>query len=274
MGENSKLCMGCMNELNENGSCDVCGYADGTPYLPAYLSPKTILNDRYLVGKLLSYNGEGATYIAYDNFKNEKVFIREFMPDALCNRVRGTSVINVNPSKLVQYKNLMAEFTELNKSLSKMRTLSHISSALDLFAQNNTTYSVLEYFEGITLKHFLQDNAGELSWQQVKKLFPPIFTTLSLIHNAGITHRGLSLDTIFYTSKGELKISGFSIPESRTANSELASELFVGFAAPEQYSSDDWQGTWTDVYAISAILYRVLSGCMPTDAVSRIGNVV
>lgn len=272
MDENTKRCMGCMNETNQEGQCERCGYIDGTPYLPSYLAPKTILNDRYLVGKLLSYNGESATYIGYDNVKNEKVYIREFMPDVLCNRVRGSSIISVNPNKLVQYKNYMSEFTELNKSLSKMRTLSHINPALDLFAQNNTTYSILEYIDGITLKHYLQDNAGELSWQQVKKLFPPIFTTLNIIHNAGIVHRGISLDTIYYTSKGELKITGFCISGGRTANSELAPELYVGFAAPEQYSSTEWQGTWTDVYALSAVLYRVLTGCMPTDAVSRIGN--
>jgi len=272
MGESFKLCMGCMNPMSENGVCDTCGYIDGTPYLPSYLAPKTILNERYIVGKLKSYNGESATYMAYDKVTNEKVFVREFMPDTLCSRVRGSSLISVNPSKLVQYKNFMSEFTDLNKILTKMRTLSHINPALDLFAQNNTTYVVLEYIDGITLKHYLQDNAGELTWQQVKKLFPPIFTTLSLIHNAGIVHRGISLDTIYFTKKGELKLTGFSIPASRTANTELAPELFGGFAAPEQYSSNNWQGTWTDVYAISSVLYRVLTGCMPTEAVSRIGN--
>lgn len=272
MSDSLKLCMGCMNQLGENGICSTCGYIDGTPYLPAYLAPKTVLNERYIVGKLLTYNGEGATYIGYDKVTNETVNIREFMPDTLCSRVRGSSIISVNPSKLVQFKNYMAEFSELSKSLSRMRTLSHISPALDIFLQNNTTYVVLEYIDGISLKHYLQENAGELTWQQVKKLFPPIFTTLSLIHNAGVIHRGISLDTIYYTKKGELKITGFNIAGSRTANSELAPELFVGFAAPEQYSSNNWQGTWTDVYAISAILYRCLTGCLPTEAVSRMGN--
>lgn len=272
MGDSLKLCMGCMNPIDDNPKCPNCGYYDGTPHLPSYLPPKTILNDRYIVGKLLNYNGEGATYIGYDKVINKKVQIREFFPDTLCTRVPGSFLVSINPSKLVQYKNLMAEFSELHKSIMKMRTLSHICSALEVFTQNNTTYVILEYIEGKSLKRFLQDNAGEISWQQAKTLFPPIFTTLSLIHNSGIIHRGISLDTIYYTDAGELKITGFCTSAARTSNSDIAPELFAGYAAPEQYSSDKWQGTWTDVYAISAVLYRVLTGCMPTESISRIGN--
>ena len=272
MGDKLKLCLGCMEPKADDGICPNCGYANNNPYLPSYIAPGSILNERYLVGKLLSYNGEGATYIAYDVVTNKKMLIREYMPDALCTRVRGSSIICVNQQNLVQYKNFMAEFTELNKTLSKMRTLNHINPALDLFAENNTTYVVFDYIDGITLKQYLQENAGELSWDEVKKLFPPIFTTLSLVHNAGIVHKGISLETIFITSRGELKLTGFCITASRTANTEIASELYAGYAAPEQYSSSNWQGTWTDVYAISAILYRILTGCMPTEAISRIGS--
>ncbi len=272
MGDSLKLCMGCMNPLGDGNVCSSCGYIDNTPFLPSYLAPKTVLNDRYIVGKLLNYNGEGATYIGYDRVINTKVQIREYYPDTLCTRILGSSLVSINQNKLVQYKNLMSEFIELNKSLMKMRTLSHICSALDVFQQNNTSYVILEYIDGISLKHYLQDNAGELSWQQAKKLFSPVFTTLSLIHNSGIIHRGLSLDTIYVTQGGELKITGFCTPATRTSNSDIAPELFAGYAAPEQYSSNNWQGTWTDVYSISAVLYRVLTGCMPAEAISRIGN--
>lgn len=55
-----------MNEKESDGPCEKCGYSNDAPYLPSYLAPGTILNDRYIVGKLLSYNGEGATYIGFD----------------------------------------------------------------------------------------------------------------------------------------------------------------------------------------------------------------
>ncbi|MDE6600377.1 MAG: PASTA domain-containing protein, partial [Oscillospiraceae bacterium] len=101
---------------------------------------------------------------------------------------------------------------------------------------------------------------------------PPIFTTLSLVHNAGLVHRGISPENIIVTDKGELKLTGFCIADERTANTELASELYNGYAAPEQYNSSNWQGTWTDVYGISALLYRILTGVVPTEATSRLSS--
>ena len=272
MNEDSKLCMGCMGNNTVNGVCTDCGYSDKTPFLPSYLAPRTVLNERYIVGKLLSYNGEGALYIAYDTVTSKKITIKEYMPDTLCSRTKGDPEIKVNTNNLAQYKTYLSEFVELNKTLSRMRTLNHINAVHDIFAENNTAYAVLEMIKGVSLKKYLQDFAGELTWEQTKKLFPPIFTTLSLVHNAGIVHRGISLDTIYVSDKGDLKLTGFSIIASRTANTELASELFAGYAAPEQYSSSNWHGTWTDVYGIAAVLYRVLTGCMPTEAVARVGT--
>jgi len=48
------LCMGCMREKNEGViKCLKCGYVDGSPFLPSYLPPRTVLQERYLVGKFL-----------------------------------------------------------------------------------------------------------------------------------------------------------------------------------------------------------------------------
>lgn len=273
--ENLNLCYGCMNpkNCNENGICNICGYNENAPYLPSYLAPGTKLCDnRYIVGKLKSYNGESANYLAYDTITQSKVIIKEYMPDTLCSREKGTPAIAVNPKYVAQYKTFLSEFVELNKMLSKMRTLNHIISAIDLFGENNTGYVVFGYFEGITLGEYLKNNAGELTWEEVRKLFPPIFTTLSLVHNAGLIHRGISPENILINENGEVKITGFAISEERTANTDLASELYNGYAAPEQYNSSNWQGTWTDVYGICALLYRVLTGAVPTDAMSRVAD--
>ena len=165
----------------------------------------------------------------------------------------------------------MAEYTELNKSLAKMRSLSsHLSPTLDLFAENNSTYAVYEYIDGVRLVDYLKENAGELSWSEVSAMFPPLFTTLSLVHNAGVLHRGISPDTIYVTDKGELKLTDFCISAVRTANTELKNEIFSGYAAPEQYSAASRQGTWTDVYGICAVLYRILTGSKPDSANVRL----
>lgn len=262
------LCMGCMNDKTYDGPCKLCGYSDSDPYIPTYLAPKTILNERYIVGRLLSYNGEGAVYIGFDTAAGAKVTIKEFMPDTLCTRRKGETVITVNSQNSPLYKTYMSEFEDLNRTLMKLHGMTHIQAVLDVFCENNTCYAIFEFINGISLKTFLANSSGGLTWDQVKELFPPIFTTLSLAHQAGIIHRGLSPQTIFVTDKMELKLAGFCISAARTTNTEIACEIFNGYAAPEQYTNDEMNGTWTDVYGIAAVLYRVLTGTAPIEAAS------
>ena len=272
MADINKLCMGCMCEKEHSGPCEQCGYTDDAPYLPSYLAPRTMLNDRYIAGKLLSYNGEGATYIGFDTVTGTKVTIKEYMPDTLCSRKKDQPQIIVDQNQLPLYKTYMSEFIELNKALMKARSMTHIQTVLDIFPQNNTAYVVFEYINGISLKSYLSNCSGELSWDRVKELFPPILTTLSLVHSAGIIHRGISPQTILVTDKTELKLIDFQISAGRTTNTEIACEMYPGYSSPEQYSSSEWHGTWTDVYGISATLYRVMTGCTPTESIARLGN--
>lgn len=272
MEKTVNLCMGCMNELGEDGVCHFCSYTDDAPYLQSYLAPKTVLDDRYIIGKMLSYNGEGASYICYDTVGKCKCVCREYMPDALCERETKTGNLIVNPACLAKYKTFMSEFADINKTLSKMRNLNRISTAKDMFYTNNTTYIILEYVEGVSLKKFLQTNTGFLTWEQVKKLFMPLFTTLSIVHNSGIIHRGIAPENIIVTTDCELKLTGFSISSIRTSNTGLIPEFYSGYTAPEQYSSLEWQGTWTDVYSLAAVIYRILTGCVPLDGLTRTKN--
>lgn len=268
MDYSKELCMGCMNKLNEDGSCDYCSYSSDSPYIKIYLPPKTTLDDRYLVGKVLSYNGEGASYIGYDMMNDEKVVIHEYMPESLCTRNSGSNKVIVSSQSIDKYKTYMAEFAELNKILSRMRNLSNIVPATDMFAANNTMYAVSPYIEGITLKKFLK-SGNKLTWAQVKRLFPPIFTTLGLIHNAGIIHGGISPENTLLTTKGEIKLIGFSITSARIADGDLTADLNPGYAAPEQYRGTDWLGTYTDVYGMCAVIYKILSLSAPPSAIRR-----
>ena len=271
MGER-RFCYRCMEKYDSDlHICPFCGYDDTTPHDPMYITPGTILRDRYLVGILLEYNGEGATYEGHDLSTGCRVLLREYMPINLCTRVRNKATISVNYNNLAKYKAFMAEYTELNKSLARLRNDSNINPVLDMFAENNTTYTVFEHISGVKMLDYLKENAGELSWEQVSRIFPPLFTTIGRLHNAGIIHRAISPDTVYITEKGELRLSGFCISAVRTANAGLEYELFKGYAAPEQYSasSSSRQGSWTDVYGVCALIYRALTGCMPVDSMSR-----
>ena len=194
------------------------------------------------------------------------------MPHGFCSRVTDSAVIRVQQNCLPQYKVLMEEFTELHKSIAQLRGQIHVNPVTDLFTENNTTYVVMEFIEGISFVDYLKDNAGELTWAQFSRMLPPFLTSLSLLHNVGVVHRAISPEIIFITDKNELYLTDFSISAVRTANTELECEIYSGYAAPEQYSASNRQGTWTDVYAVCAVLYRVLTGTMPTSAISRMEN--
>ena len=271
MLKETNLCMGCMNVKDYDGPCRMCGCSESDPCIPTYLEPKTFLNERYIVGRMLSYNGEGAIYIGYDTVTSTKVTIKEFMPDTLCTRRRGETNISVNANNSPLYKTYLSEFADLNRTLMKLRGMAHVQTVQDVFYENNTCYTVFEFISGISLKTYLANSNGGLMWEQVKELFPPILTTLSLVHAAGIIHRGISPSTIFVTDKMELMLASFAITAARTTGTEIACEIYSGYAAPEQYTNEP-NGTWTDVYGISAVLYKVLTGANPTEAIARTGS--
>lgn len=270
MRQETNLCMSCMGRLNDHGTCPLCGYFDTESYISSYLAPKTFLADRYIAGKLIGYCGESALYIGYDLSAERKVTIREYMPDTLCVREKDEEIISVRSDKLPLYKTYLAEFIELHSTLMRSSNIRCIQPVLDVFTQNNTAYAVMEYIGGISLKSYLTNCGEVMTWEQIKELFPPVLTALSLLHGLGIIHRGISTSTIFVNERNELRLIGFSISAAHTADSDIGYEVFGGYAAPEQYSSARRNGSWTDVYGISAVLYRCLTGITPPTATERL----
>lgn len=270
MDNNLNLCMRCMNELSEDGICTNCGYNDENPtILPNVLAPHTVIDNRYLVGNAIKSNGESITYIGYDKTLLKKIYIKEFMPHNICKRDEDTDQIIVSSQNLVKYKNYLAEFTELNKFLMKMKSLTHIVSVKDIIFSNNTAYSISDYVDSITLEEYITRNGNTLSWTEIRTFLPPILTTLSLVHNVGRYHLGISPETIIFTDNGELKITGFSIVEERITDSSIIPELYVGYSAPEQYVANGKVGEYSDVYSICAVIYRALTGIVPPESIVR-----
>lgn len=266
MSEGKKRCIGCMREIENAEVCPHCGFDENTPIAKDYLKPRSLLRDRYLVGKPLRYNGEGVSYIAYDFTVNAVVELREYFPDKLCLRAEdGSQALKINEGFETQYKALLIDFVELNETLVKMRTLTSLEQTYEVFEENNTAYAVREHVAGVQLAQYLQDNAGELNWSETFRLFEPLLKNIASMHGYQMLHRGISPETIRVTKHGELKLCDFSIASARNARTEISPQIYLGYAAPEQFSSSVYQGTWTDVYAVSAVLYRVLTGARPPE---------
>lgn len=266
---NENLCMGCMRDKGEAEVCPFCGYSDASPRFPSYLPPHTVINNRYIVGRVLSYNGESVTYIGYDVIGERKVKVHEYFPDTLVTRGEDGKSVAVNPGRQIQFKAYMSDFIEIAEKLSRMRTLTCITQVLAICYQNNTVYSILEFVEGIPLKTYLEKRGVMLTWTETSDLLLPLIKTLSIIHEEGLIHRGISTDSVILSRSKIVKLDGFSISAVRAAHTELVAELFPGFSAPEQYSTVSPHGPWTDVYAICALLYTCVTAQTPPEALIR-----
>ncbi|MCR5484361.1 MAG: PASTA domain-containing protein [Clostridiales bacterium] len=267
------LCMSCMREIGNEKQCPYCGFKTDSLQLYPYLPIRTVVKNRYIIGKLLEYNGEGATYIAWDIAERRPVTVREFFPDTIA--VRREDYIHVAP-KLgceVSFRECSQSFWEMWGKLTKLRGLSALIFALDVFEDHGTVCSVSEYIEGMTLREYLLGSkTGYIKWEKARQLFMPVLSTLGTLHTNGIIHRGISPVTLIIGKDGKMRISGFCIPQARTARGEINAQLFPGYAAVEQYGFKGQQGPWTDIYSFGAVLYRALIGSDPIEATTRVIN--
>ncbi len=267
------LCMSCMNELYGEKQCPKCGYYVDSPQISPYLQLKTPIGDKYVVGKVVSSNSEGATYMAYDTGRNTPVYVREFLPEKFVDRSFGTTELTVKVQWRDYYYNYLKKFLELWRKLARVRGLSALVPVVDIIEENNTAYVVTEYVESISLREFLlRSQTGYLNWEKAKVLFMPVLSTLSALHQMGIIHNGINPDNLLIGRDGKLRLSGFSISEARIEGSELSPEFFEGYTPIEQYGYNYENGCWSDVYAFCAVIYRALVGSVPQDAVSRSMN--
>lgn len=266
-----KLCMGCMNEKTEGGVCPVCGYNPNEHESPNALKTGTVLAQRYLVGRVIEYNGEGFTYIGFDLNREIVLRIREFFPAGLAERGLNNEVKILEGNERA-FNSAIIKFLEMSKTLYKLRNLPAILPITDITELNGTAYRIHEFANSITLREFLIRNGGTLSWEQARPLFIPLISSVRELHENGIIHRGLSPETMLVGKDGKMRLIGFCTADARTAHSSLTAQLFPGFAAIEQYGSVGKQGTWTDVYGFAAVLYRTLVGSPPPEATYRLEN--
>lgn len=262
-----KRCFACMN-LTDQAICPHCGHDNANPGTgqEQFLRPGTIVGGRYYIGIPIDRNGEGITYIAYDNQLQLRVRVREFFPGSLCRRNSARKNVVVNAGSEIQFKALMTDFVELSRQLISLKSTNSLLHAKDILSDNNTIYVIYEDVAAVTLNQYLKNNAGELSWEETEALFLPLLYTVKLLNSNGIIHRGISPDTILVTEDHELKLKGVCTSAVRAINTEIKPELFSGYAAPEQYEKCASHGEWTDVYAICAVLYKTLTGSMPPRA--------
>ena len=268
------LCMNCMKDKGSSSQCPHCHFNNDTLQLAPFLPMRTIVGDHYLIGAVIDSNGDGTTYMALDTRTNTPVEIREFLPDAIVRRDENTNELVVRPGNYERYTSMLTSFEDLWRRLSRMSGLSALIQVEEVFEANQTAYAVCEHVEGVqSLRDYLlSTKEGYLSWKDARILFMAVLSTLSNLHQAGIIHRGISPANLYIYPGRKLKLSGFSIPECRTVNGGLATEVYPGYTPVEQLGVNTSCGAWTDIYSFAAVLYRALIGKTPIDAMARLHN--
>jgi len=262
-----------MKDIGTEKQCPYCGFHADSKQIEPYLPIRTVLGNRYLVGKLLEYNGDGATYMGLDLSTREPVNIREFFPEGIALRDPKTLGVYVAQGNENVFDECLQSFTEMWRKLMRLSGLSALIKVKDTLEGNGTCYAITENIDGITLREYLlRNNVGYISWEKARPLLMPVLSTLGTLHASGIIHRGISPLTLIVASDGKIRITGFSISQVRSARSELKCQLYNGYAAFEQYGFEGRQGTWTDIYGFGAVLYRTLIGTDPIDATERVTN--
>ena len=271
--EKEKLCLRCMRKIGDNDFCPYCRKENSEPQKEPFLPLKTVVGGRYLVGKLVASNSEGATYYAFDMEKKTPVTLRELFPEGILSRGEGNYCL-VNIGKASEFIDAKEEFVKLWTKLTEIKGFTALTQVYGLVEDLGTVYAVSEYLgDGKTLREFLlEQETGYISWDDARILFMPVLSALGELHYAGIIHGGICPETIVLDKNGKLRITGYSIEDVRRQKSTMKCELFDGYAAVEQYGLSDGLSTSTDIYAFSAVLYRALIGSVPMSSASRLTN--
>lgn len=270
----AKRCMGCMEEYDDELEvCPHCGYIEGSkPEVAYHINPGTVLVYRYTIGKVLGYGSFGVTYLGWDCILEKKVAIKEYLPNEFATRAEGTSEVTVfDGEKAQQFTIGKDKFSDEAKRLATFNKEKGIIAVYDQFEDNGTAYIVMDYFEGETLQELL-NREGKLNYERAIEIILPILKSLQAVHDANIIHRDISPDNIYITRDNQIKLLDFGAARYASTNmSKSLSAIYKqGFAPYEQYQSSKEQGPWSDVYALAATLYYMLTGVVPQEAMNRL----
>ena len=268
-----KFCPYCMNPVKEGETCTNCGLTEGV-YTPRdhHLPLGTVLNNRYLIGRVLGEGGFGITYIGCDLNLEMKAAIKEYFP---IDRVYRVSKASLEVSRYAhaaeKFHSGKVKFLREARTMARLDKQQNIVSVKDFFEENNTAYIVMEYVEGTTLKELVNQRGGRIPAGELLHMLEPLFPALTSVHELGLIHRDISPDNLMLEN-GKIKLLDFGCArEAATQSETMTIALKQGYAPIEQYQHKG-QGPWTDVYALSATIYYCLTGKTPQSAVDRLSE--
>lgn len=238
------------------------------------LKESTIIHNRYEIQKMIGNGGFGITYIALDLELKQRVVIKEYFPWTLADRnveaeeYRPVVIEDKRAVKL--YQKGKKDFIAEARRMSELFDVQAIVKILDYFEENDTAYLVMEYIQGITLEEYLECREVPMDFAQAWTRIKPIVEALEQVHKKGLIHRDINPSNLIVTEDGSLRLIDFGAARRYLDNEKTMTILVKrGYAPPEQYAKKEKQGPWTDVYAVCATLYEMVTGVRPEPSIHR-----
>ena len=268
-----KQCKNCFEQYEEEyGICPHCGYGEGDPADPAWCLPpgSMLAAGRYLVGMTLGTGGFGITYKVWDTKYHTVKAVKEYYPSGLANRMPGhRKVIHLQGKRGAEFEYGLRRFLFEARNMARFSSET-IIRVYDFFEGNDTGYIVMEYLEGESLGAYVKEKGGRISWEEAAAYGEAVCQALGEIHGQHYIHRDISPENIFRCSDGRIKLIDFGAAKfEQEEDGRRVIILKPGFAPPEQYEQITAQGPWTDIYALGATLYFLITGVRPPESVNR-----
>ena len=227
----------------------------------------TLQGGKYKIDRVLGQGGFGITYLARNTVFDIDVAIKEFfMKDE--NGRDGTIVTMPNTTKSELFQGQKEKFKKEAKRMFAIKN-EHIVGVHDLFEENGTAYYVMDFVDGENLAERLKHTGKPMTEQEVRELLPQILDALKSVHEAGIWPLDLKPANIIVDKSGNVKLIDFGASKQMNtqkggATTSTAISYTNGYAPREQMEQNyDKFGPWTDIYALGATLYNLLTNKRP-----------
>ena len=269
--EATRLCPYCLQPLpGAAQSCPHCGKSFAGRNPGGTLPVGTVLAGRYTVGEMLSIDGEGILYRGAENLGRFRVTIKEYLPITLTAERTAESTLRPKTGSEVLFKTTRMDFADLYRSIQRITPANGLEAVLDVVEANNSVYAILENLGGTPLDQWLENHPGTIRPDDACTMLQPVFEGVAAMHKIGLVHRGICPENIRVMENARCRLAGYATVGLRTAGSGLHEQLYEGYSAPEQYSTAEFEGRYTDEYSLAAVFYRMVCGQAPVPAAQRI----
>ena len=267
----TRLCPYCLQPLpGAAQSCPHCGKSFAGRNPGGTLPVGTVLAGRYTVGEMLSIDGEGILYRGAENLGRFRVTIKEYLPITLTAERTAESTLRPKTGSEVLFKTTRMDFADLYRSIQRITPANGLEAVLDVVEANNSVYAILENLGGTPLDQWLENHPGTIRPDDACTMLQPVFEGVAAMHKIGLVHRGICPENIRVMENDRCRLAGYATVGLRTAGSGLHEQLYEGYSAPEQYSTAEFEGRYTDEYSLAAVFYRMVCGQAPVPAAQRI----